>query len=314
MEGVGPTRHQRELPGRVLTGVAIAILAFAVLWPSSAWAGDGEGQNSTTSSFATATATGGTISVQAGDESWTPPTSSPWAQRGQSDPPPGKPNPNQPYGCRYLLGGPQAQQTMGVGGPMPGQWVFPVCAGPGAIDPMPPIWVTNAKPQAGPVNPAVLVQQALSELPLPAPTIEMAPPPSQDQLVNVSTWLWINRSAWQPLSATATAGPVTTTATATPTEVVWQMGDGHSVTCLGPGTPYDSSNPNATTDCSYTWTQSSSGRPGGVYQVTATVYYQAAWAAVGAPGGGNLGLVPGPSSQVAVRVAESQAINNSPGS
>lgn len=197
---------------------------------------------------------------------------------------------------------------------MPGQWVFPVCAGPGAIDPMPPIWVTNAQPQAGPVNPAVLVQQALSHLPLPAPTIEMAPPPSQDQLVNVSSWLWINRSAWQSLSATATAGPVSTTATATPAEVVWQMGDGHSVTCLGPGTPYDSSNPNATTDCSYTWTQSSAGQPGGVFHVTATVYYRAAWVAAGAPGGGSLGLVPGPSSQVAVRVAESQAINNSPGS
>ena len=312
MEGVGPARDRRELHGRVLTGAAIAVLLLTVLWPASAWAGDGEGQNST--SFATAAASGGTINVQAGDESWTPPASSPWAQRSQSDPPPGKPNPNQPYGCQYLVGGPQAEQTMGVGGPTPGEWVFPVCAGPGAIDPMPPIWVANAQPRAAASNPAVLVQQALSKLPLPAPTSEMAPPANQDQLVNVSTWLWISRSAWQSLSATATAGPVRATATAAPAEVVWQMGDGHSVTCFGPGTPYDSSNPNATTDCSYTWNQSSAGQPGGVYQVTATVYYRASWAAVGAPGGGNLGLVPGPSSQVAVRVAESQAINNSSGS
>ena len=203
---------------------------------------------------------------------------------------------------------------MGVGGPAPGQWVFPVCAGPGAIDPMPPIWVTNAQAQAALPTPAAVAREALSKLPLPAPAIEMAPPANQDQLVNVSTWLWINRSAWQPLSATATAGPVSATATAAPAEVVWQMGDGHSVTCLGPGTPYDPSQPNATTNCSYTWSRSSAGQPGGVYQVTATVYFAVTWGAAGAAGGGSLGLVPGPSSQVAVRVAESQAVNSAPGS
>jgi hypothetical protein len=179
---------------------------------------------------------------------------------------------------------------------------------------MPPIWVTNAQAQASPPTPAAVAQQALSKLPLPAPAIEMAPPPNQEQLVNVSTWLWINRSAWQPLSATATAGPVSATATAAPAEVVWQMGDGHSVTCMGPGTPYDPSDPNATTNCSYTWSRSSAGQPGGVYQVTATVYFAVTWTAAGAPGGGSLGLIPGPSSQVAVRVAESQAVNTAPGS
>lgn len=92
------------------------------------------------------------------------------------------------------------------------------------------------------------------------------------------------------------------------------MGDGHTVTCRGPGVPYDSSNPNATTYCSYTWTSSSAGQPGGDYRVTATVYYQAAWTAAGAPGGGSFGLIPGPSATVAVAVAESQAINNNPSS
>ncbi len=92
------------------------------------------------------------------------------------------------------------------------------------------------------------------------------------------------------------------------------MGDGHTITCAGPGVPYDSSNPTATTYCSYTWPASSAGQPGGVYRVTATVYYQASWSASGAPGGGNFGLVAGPASTVAVRVAESQAINNEPGS
>jgi hypothetical protein len=174
--------------------------------------------------------------------------------------------------------------------------------------------VSNAQAAAVPaLNPAVVAQQALSKLPLPSPVIEMAPPTTQDQLVNVSTWLWIDPGAWQPLSATATAGPVSATASAAPAEVVWQMGDGNSVTCHGPGTPYDSSNPNATTNCSYTWSQSSTDQPGGAYQVTVTVYYQVTWAAAGAPGGGNLGLIAGPAAHVAVRVAESQAINSTPG-
>ena len=68
---------------------------------------------------------------------------------------------------------------LGTGGPTPGQWVFPICAGPGVIDPMPPIWVTNAQAAAAQVNPAALAQQAVSQLPLGSPSIEMAPPATQ---------------------------------------------------------------------------------------------------------------------------------------
>jgi hypothetical protein len=178
---------------------------------------------------------------------------------------------------------------------------------------LPAVWAVLGKPQV-PVDPAVLAQQAVSRLPLPSPSIEMAPPTGAEQLVNLATWLWVSPSAWQPFSATATAGPVSATATATPVKVVWDMGDGNSVTCAGPGTPYDPSDPGATSDCSYTWAQSSAGQPGGAYQVTATIYFQVTWAAAGAAGGGDLGLVPGPPAHVAVQVAESQALNNTPGS
>ncbi|MGH9089941.1 MAG: hypothetical protein ACRDZR_00950 [Acidimicrobiales bacterium] len=87
------------------------------------------------------------------------------------------------------------------------------------------------------------------------------------------------------------------------------MGDGQQVTCDGPGTPYDPSAPDATTDCSYTWTQPSAGQPGGAYQVTATVDYGVTWGATGAAGGGDLGQAPGPAGRVAVRVAQSEALN-----
>ncbi|MHB1516973.1 MAG: hypothetical protein ACYCVN_11955 [Acidimicrobiales bacterium] len=86
------------------------------------------------------------------------------------------------------------------------------------------------------------------------------------------------------------------------------VGHGQEVIVVNPSTP------NATANCSYTWTQGSAGHPGGVYQVTATIYWQVAWTAVGAPGGGSLGLLPGPASHLAVAVAESEALHTAPAS
>ena len=76
----------------------------------------------------------------------------------------------------------------------------------------------------------------------------------------------------------------------------------------GPGTPYDASTPDATTDCSYTWPTA------GSYTVTATIYWTITWAAAGAAGGGTLGVQPGPAATVTVHVVQSEAINTpSPG-
>ncbi len=290
----------------VIPAAVVAAAITFVVGTESAWAGDGYGQNN----YSNAQASGGQLTVQAGHTYWTPPATSSWATKGSSDPPPGKVNPNQPYGCTYTAGGPSVTASLGVGGPQPGQWVFPVCAGPGVLNPMPPFWVSGAQPPAAgavQVNPVVVAQQAVKQLPLASPTIEMAPPSGSPQLVGVATWMWVSPGAWQTLSASASAGTVTTTATATPQKVVWDMGDGDTVTCDGPGTPYSASAPNATTNCSYTWGQA------GTYHVTATLYWSVTWTAVGAPGGGNLGLQAGPAAQVAVTVTESQAINTPTG-
>jgi len=128
----------------------------------------------------------------------------------------------KPYSCTYVAD-PQGQALLGAGGPKPGEWIILTCAGPGAIDPLPPFWVAGAKPAA------VTVQVA--------PVVEMAPPDGHPQLVNVATWLWVSPAGWHPLTATASADPETTTATATPTKVVWDMADGSAVTCDGPGPP-----------------------------------------------------------------------------
>ncbi|MHB1928449.1 MAG: hypothetical protein ACYCUG_03310 [Acidimicrobiales bacterium] len=282
-----------------------AVLAIALVSTlasvGQAEAADTGGENT----YANAEASGGQLSVQAGVTRWSPPTGSSWATRAQPDPPAGKkPNPNQPYGCSYTAD-PQALQTLGAGGPTPGQWIIPTCAGPGVIDPMPPFWVTGAKPAAVAVQvaPVVVAEEAAKHLGLASPVIEMAPPDGHSQLVEVATWLWVNPAAWHPVTASASAGPVTTTATAMPTKVVWDMGDGSTVTCDGPGTPYDPSAPNAKTTCSYTWSTA------GSYTVTATLYWSVTWAAAGAAGGGTLGVQAGPAAAVTVHVVQSQAIN-----
>ena len=301
MEGVATVTNRRALRAGLLIFLGAAT---GVLLPvSSAWANDAGGQYW---SSASGSAGAGVVQVGAGyGGSGGPASSSDAAAQGA-----GVVTGSTGCGITNVVLPPAAQAVMGPGGPTPGVWEVPDCHGIGTWA---AFWVPTG-PAAPPVSPAALGRQALSKLNLPSPEIEMAPATDRDQLVNVSSWLWVDSMTWRSMSATAAAGPVLATATAAPAEVVWNMGDGHTVTCRGPGVPYDSSNQDGTTYCSYTWTTSSAGQPDGVYQVTATVYYQAAWTAAGAPGGGSFGLIAGPSAIVAVRVAESQAINNTPSS
>jgi hypothetical protein len=287
----------------VISSVAIAVSAYA--WMATpADAADLGGQNSS----AAAQASGGQLTVQAGNTYWTPPPSGSAQLTGDSSSG-GSDSGSQPSNCTYTVGDASVTALLGPGGPEPGEWVFPTCPDASYIDPLQPIWVTGATPGGAlpAVNPAALAQQAEKQLGLGAPGIEMAPPSGSPQLVGVPTWMWIDPGSWRTLSASASAGPVTATATATPARVVWDLGNGRSVTCDGPGTPYVASEPDAKTDCSYTWAE-----PGN-YMVSATVYWSVTWTAIGAPGGGNLGDVAGALADVAVTVTESQAINTSAG-
>jgi len=279
------------------------------VWPLAlcavpAFAADGDGQDAS----AGAQASGGQLTVQAGNTYWTPPPSGSAQLTGDSSSG-GSDSGSQPSNCTYTVGDASITALLGPGGPEPGEWVFPTCPDVSYIDPLQPIWVTGATPAGAvpAVNPAALAQQAEKQLGLGAPGIEMAPPSGSPQLVGVPTWLWIDPGSWKTLSASASAGPVTATATATPAKVVWGLGNGQTVTCEGPGTPYVASEPDATTDCSYTWAEP------GSFTVSATVYWSVTWTATGAPGGGNLGDVAGAPADVGVTVTESQAINTSAG-
>jgi len=175
-----------------------------------------------------------------------------------------------------------------------------------------------APPPAGgapPILPApgVLAQLAVKYLRLPDPVIRSSPAPGALQLTRLPSWLWVAANVWQPQSKTAQVPGEAVTATATPVSAAWAMGDGKTVTCQGPGTPYAAGdNPSAASPtCGYTYNQSSAGQPGGTYKVTVTITWDITWAGPGGAGG-----VLAPLQTVAAaqfRVAESQALNTNGG-
>jgi hypothetical protein len=122
-------------------------------------ASDGYGQ----SSYANAQASGGQLTVQAGVTHWTPPGRYGMGETGGQRPTAGQAGPNQPYGCTYTAA-PSLTAALGPSGQEPGEWMIVVCSGPGAVDPMPPIWVSDATQAAAQIDPAVVAEQAVKQL------------------------------------------------------------------------------------------------------------------------------------------------------
>jgi hypothetical protein len=155
--------------------------------------------------------------------------------------------------------------------------------------------------------PTTLAAEAEKNLKLPAPSIQANPPTGDEQVVNVPTWLWIDRGGWKSITATASVPGESVTATARPLRIVWSMGDGSSVTCSGPGTAWSSGDDSSSSspDCGHTFTVSSAGQPHGAYAVSATIEWQVVW-----HGGGAQGVFPNLRSEaaVAMRVSEVQAL------
>jgi hypothetical protein len=192
-----------------------------------------------------------------------------------------------------------------------GAWYVYKCTGKGVLDAVyrPPVWIPNRPAASGMAvaDPAALARQAYQQLRLPTPVIAVSP--TGAQLVNLPSWLWLDRRGWGPRSATAAAPGVSVTATASPSSVSWSMGDSHAVTCSGPGTPYTAGADPAggSPDCGYTYRRSSAGQPGEAFEVTATVRWTVAWSGAGRSGS-FAGLTT--TARIALRVAESQALNS----
>ncbi|HZQ78541.1 MAG TPA: hypothetical protein VFE55_14495 [Acidimicrobiia bacterium] len=155
-----------------------------------------------------------------------------------------------------------------------------------------------------------LIDEARSRLVFPLLTPRSSPA-SPWTYVNYPTALWLDGDA-SSRTATAEAPGVRVTVSATLEEVRWETGDGAVEVCRGPGRPPDPNVSGDHGDCSHVWSWPSSGQPQSAYQVTATSLWRVTWTAEGAPGGGDLGLVPQRSVPVAVRVAEIQTLNIEP--
>ena len=151
--------------------------------------------------------------------------------------------------------------------------------------PMCPVLVIQWAPELpGEADPAELAQQAVSQMHLQGIDIGIVPEEGPDRvgIVGMPQWMWVNEPTprtFGPIEASATAGDFTVTATAQVDRIVWDMGDGTTVECVGPGTPYeDRFDIMDSPDCGHRYTEQ------GEYEVTATSYWTVQWEGIGQTG------------------------------
>lgn len=167
-------------------------------------------------------------------------------------------------------------------------------------------WRVNAAPT---VDPAVLARRALAKLQLLGAQIVVAPQPGGAGAVGLPVWLatTVTPQTWGPASASESEGGVTVTVTARASRIVWQMGDGGTVSCNNPGTVYAPRyGMAASPTCGYVYARPSStpAHPHGRYTITATTYWTVDWA-----GGGQTGvLTPTSQAQTSVEIGEVQVV------
>jgi hypothetical protein len=222
----------------------------------------------------------------------------------------------EPTGCIYTLADPQppAGDPAWQGhAPGDGAVYVKMCKAPGG--PTGITFTTELIWSGGaPVNtltPAQLAQEAIKELPLRGPDIGISAnlTPNGSGLVGLPVWMWtaVTPETWGPISRTAAVPGLSVTATAKAQRIDWNMGDGHTVTCANPGTPYKPSyGGQSSPTCGYTYSAPSRTRPGGKYAITATTTWLINWA-----GGGQTGsLTVTRQSQATVQIQESQVVTS----
>lgn len=138
-------------------------------------------------------------------------------------------------------------------------------------------------PGAGP-SARELADRAVASMGLHAIEIGIVPEnvPGSVGIVGMPTWMWAanpGESTVGPITRTAAAGGNAVTATARIERIVWTMGDGATIACAGPGTPYaDSYGKASSPDCGHTYVKQ------GRYAVSATSVWTVEWAGMGETG------------------------------
>jgi hypothetical protein len=173
-----------------------------------------------------------------------------------------------------------------------------------------PFTFTPISPASPTVSVRALVDQATKTMDAPAPQASLSPDANATQYVGLPVWTWLPPTSWSRRSVSVSAGGVSLTMTATPVFSVWSMGDGGSVTCRGPGTPYPASSsrkpPRLSPDCGYTYTRSSSAEPGGVFPLQVTTHWSVSWSTTTGLTGSEPDLTA--TSSLGLHVSEIQAL------
>jgi hypothetical protein len=181
-----------------------------------------------------------------------------------------------------------------------------------------PVWLANPpdRPGTGP-TPYQVAQLAIKQMNMHAITVGLAPMPTEANpkamgVIGVPVWMWVQNptsTTYGPIGASASAGGITVTATATVERVAWDMGDGSAPINCGQGTPYNSSvdGTKPSPDCGYTYQKTSWNKPNHEYTVTANSYWKVDWAGAGQQGTIRL---PALVSTVHIKEGELQVLNN----
>lgn len=166
-------------------------------------------------------------------------------------------------------------------------------------------------PVAGP-TPAQLAEQAYQQMRMPLPVPQHSPDLQlldgrSATLVGEHTWIWTDRGSWITQSKRVAAGPVWAEVTAAPVRLSFETPISTSVSCPGPGTPYDREYGlhAASPDCDSVFTRSSYGEPGDQITATYSITWSVSW--TGSTGSGTL---PNLTSRATTTfaVAEAQAL------
>jgi hypothetical protein len=227
-------------------------------------------------------------------------------KRGQAPVRPGGPRPRSPDQNRQAGVDGTAEPPSAV---PPGCFLggFGVGAAPGGARPsgsafgmrcLPPRPTEPAPPQTAaappPPTPAELAAQAFEQLRLPLPVPRHSPdvrlPDGRDAtIVGENTWVWTERGAWHPAVRRVQVGPVWAEVTATPMDMTFTSGTGGSMSCAGPGTPYDRSYGlhAASPDCGVVYTRSSVGQPNDQASAEWSIQWSVTW--VGSDGTAEVG-------------------------
>lgn len=193
--------------------------------------------------------------------------------------------------CYYKVMSPQpdADAAPAMGQPKEGYLVYEArCANPGSPHEWDYLWAWFLDPPDGtPVTPEELARRATDSMTLLGPDIRTSIGADGRALVGVPVWLWTSTgpTRWGPNSATASVPGLSVTATARARKIVWQLGDGTTLTCTGPGTPYDvRSGRISSPTCGHTYLRSSARFAGEAYAITATTTWDIAWVGGGRSG------------------------------